>query len=79
VSLKLTTGRLIQRILAQPESGMTWQAATVRLKDGRAFHRVIIVDGQLSSRDGRWIPPFTEDDIDDIIVTHDHSGPPFES
>jgi hypothetical protein len=79
VSLKLTKERLIQRILAQPESGMTWQAATVRLKDGRTFQRVIIADGQLSSCDGRWVPPFTEDDIDDIIVTHDHGGPPFES
>jgi len=79
MALTLRGQRLIQRLLSQPESGMTWQAATVTLKDGRSFQRVIIVDGRLSSYDGSWEPPFTEDEILDIVVTNDRTGPPFQA
>ena len=62
----------------QPESGMTYQMLTVVLKDGRRFERVPHVAGQidLGGIEGFWMVPFEGDDIAQIVVTHDRSGPP---
>jgi hypothetical protein len=70
---------LLQRIMSLPESGMGYQIVTVRLKDGRNFERVIIVEGRLTDHAGLWTPPFSQEDIADIAVTHDRSGPPMEA
>ncbi len=69
--------RWIRRLQAQPETGMGFQSVTVRLRDGRRFHRVIIIGGHLTGEKG-WEPPFAERDIEDLLVTHDRSGPPVE-
>jgi hypothetical protein len=58
---------------------MGYQIATVRLKDGREFHRVWVIGGYLTDRAGQWTPPFSEDDIERIDVTHDRTGPPVET
>jgi len=62
----------------QPESGMTYQMLTIVLRDGRRFERVPYCAGRidLSGLPGFWKVPFTVDDITDVIVTHDRSGPP---
>lgn len=61
-----------------PESGMTYQIVTITLKDGRRFERVPHVEGRinLSGIQGFWKVPFYGDDIAEIVVTHDRSGPP---
>lgn len=58
---------------------MGYQIVTVALKDGREFRRVYVTAGRLSDKLGSWDPPFSENDIADIIVTHDRSGPPVQA
>jgi len=76
--LQIASEKLAERLRLQPETAMTCQYVTVRLTNGREFHRVCVVDGVLSDRFGAWDPPFYEADIADIVVTHDQSGPPVE-
>jgi hypothetical protein len=58
-------------LVAQGETGMGYQIASVILKDGRRFDRVVIVGGIVGQiKDIEGIP-FSEDQIDQIIVTHD--------
>ena len=57
---------------------MGHQFVTVILVDGRKWHRVAVVDGLLTAASTDWTPPFTEAEIDRLVVTHDRSGPPVE-
>jgi hypothetical protein len=68
----LTLGAKWAKVLvSQPETGMGYQVTTVRLKDGRKFDRVVIVEGRITKIADSDDIPFTEDQIDQIIVTHD--------
>ena len=58
-------------LASQPETGMGYQVVTVRTKDGRNFTRVVIVGGVVSSVQGSHDIPFFEEDINEIVVTHD--------
>lgn len=59
------------KLVAQGETGMGYQIATVVLKDGRRFDRVVIVGAHITQiKDIEGIP-FSEDQINEIIVTHD--------
>ena len=58
-------------LLSQPETGMSYQIASVFLRDGRRFDRVVIVQGVIGEVDGKKEIPFKEEDIEDIRVTHD--------
>lgn len=50
---------------------MGYQVASIILKDGRRFDRVVIVEGSITQiKDIKGIP-FSDDDIADIVVTHD--------
>jgi len=62
----------------QPESGMTYQMLTVSLHDGRSFERVPHVAGRIDLKgiEGFWKVPFEANEIANIVVTHDRSGPP---
>jgi hypothetical protein len=55
---------------AQPETGMGFQIATVKLLDGREFQRVRIVEGQITAVGGSTNVPFSDADIADIVVDH---------
>ena len=70
--------RWISYLRDQPESGMTYQMLTVVLHDGRHFERVPHVGGciDLKGIEGFWKVPFDANDISNINVTHDRSGPP---
>lgn len=58
-------------LVAQGETGMGYQVATVLLKDGRRFDHAVIVGGTIGQiKDVEGIP-FTEDQIETIIFTHD--------
>jgi hypothetical protein len=53
------------------ETGMGYQVVTIRLKDGRRFDGVTVVGGVISRVGRDESVPFAEEDIDDIVVTHD--------
>lgn len=59
------------RLAAQPETGMDHQVVTVVLRDGRRFDRVLVESGSITRVDGLDSIPFRDDDIADLIVTHD--------
>jgi len=50
---------------------MGYQVATIVLKDGRRFDQVVILEGKVGKIRGRQDVPFTEEDIAEIILTHD--------
>ena len=60
-----------RQLVLMPETGMGYQVATVALKDGRRFDQVVVVEGRITQIRGRADIPFTEDDILQIVVTHD--------
>ena len=57
-------------LVAQPETGMGYQIATVLLRDGTQINNVMIVGGIVTEVAGRNEIPFSEDQIVDIRVTH---------
>ena len=58
-------------LLSQPETGMDYQIVTIVLEDGRRFEQVVAAGGFLTSIRGLAAFPFQEDEIREIIVTHD--------
>jgi len=67
----MLSNKWVPELIAQGETGMDYQIASVVLKDGRRFDRVVIVGGVISQiKDIEGIP-FSEDQIEKIIVTHD--------
>jgi len=57
-------------LVAQPETGMSYQIASVVLRDGRRFDHTMIVGGIITEIAGSTEIPFTEDEIVEIRVTH---------
>lgn len=58
-------------LVAQPETGMGYQIATVVLRDGRTFEQTVITEGRITQIRGIEGIPFGKDQIAEIIVTHD--------
>lgn len=58
-------------LATRPETGMGYQITNIVLKDGRTFHQVVIVDGQITKVRGLANIPFSEEQIENIIITHD--------
>lgn len=50
---------------------MGYQIVSIVLKNGRQFDQVVIVDGNITQIRGIEEIPFREDEIDQILVTHD--------
>ena len=50
---------------------MGYQVVSVVLKDGKTFDQVIIVEGRITQVRGLGDIPFTEEQIAQIILTHD--------
>jgi hypothetical protein len=65
------SGKWAAKLLSQPETGMGYQVVTVVLKDGRKFPQVAVVQGQIAQIRGRKDIPFREEDIAELVVTHD--------
>lgn len=57
-------------LLSQPETGMDYQIVSIYLRDGRRYDNATIVGGIIADIAGDKNIPFTEDDIQDIRVTH---------
>lgn len=58
-------------LASKPETGMGYQVVSVILKDGRKFDQVAVVEGRITEIRARKDIPFTEDQISQIILTHD--------
>jgi hypothetical protein len=58
-------------LVSKPETGMGYQVVSVVLKDGRRFDQVAVVEGRIAKVRGHKDIPFTEDQLAQIIVTHE--------
>jgi hypothetical protein len=65
------SGKWASKLAAEPETGMGYQIASIVLKDGKRFDWVVVVDGNVTRVRGVEGIPFSEDQIEQIIVTHD--------
>lgn len=68
--------KFVKALVAQPETGMGYQVADVTLKSGLHFRGVTILNAEyVTSVQGCQSIPFTEPEIDKIIVTHEKLKP----
>ncbi|MFZ0930977.1 MAG: hypothetical protein WAN11_20395 [Syntrophobacteraceae bacterium] len=58
-------------LTSKPETGMGYQVVSVVLKDGRRYEQVVVIGGQITQIRGIKVIPFVEDEIAQIVVTHD--------
>jgi hypothetical protein len=61
----------LKELASKPETGMGYQVVSIVLKDGKRFDQVAVVEGRITEIRGRKDVPFAEDDISEIILTHD--------
>ncbi len=56
----------------EAETGMGYQVVSVHLRDGRAFDGVVVIDSSMMKLNAHTSDvPFVDDDIADIVLTHD--------
>lgn len=58
-------------LVEKPETGMGYQIVTVSLRDGRQFKQVVVVDGRITQIRGLIGIPFAQEEIADVLLTHD--------
>jgi hypothetical protein len=58
-------------LAAESESGMGYQVVSIHLVDGRRYDRVTVSGGHITAIPGCDGIPFTEEQIERIVVTHD--------
>ncbi|UCB57617.1 MAG: hypothetical protein JSV30_03285 [Candidatus Omnitrophota bacterium] len=68
--LKLSD-KWIEYLITQPETGMGYQIVSVITKNGMRYDRVIVDSGYITRIKDISDIPFTEEEIAEIIVTHD--------
>ena len=59
------------QLISQPETGLGYQIATIILKTGARYKQVVIDSGYITKIRGVRDIPFSEEEIGEIIVTHD--------
>ena len=57
-------------LTSQPETGMGYLFVSIRLKDGRWIDNVTVVGGIISRLPATVSEWFSDEDIEDIVVTH---------
>jgi len=65
------SAKWIAKLASEPETGMGYQVISVILRDGRRFDQVVVVEGKITEIRGLSDIPFTENQINQIILTHD--------
>ncbi len=65
------TAKWATELASKPETGMGYQVVSIVLRDGRRFEQVAVVEGLITKIRGRRDIPFCEDEIAEIILTHD--------
>jgi hypothetical protein len=68
--IKLSS-RWAKKLSSTPETGMGYQIVSITLNDGKRYDRVIVIEGQITEIRGLKNIPFTEDQIAEIVLTHD--------
>jgi hypothetical protein len=58
-------------LVSQPETGMGYQIASITLRDGARYNQAIIESGYITRIRNYDKIPFREEEIAEIIVTHD--------
>ena len=58
-------------LISQPETGMGYQIISVIKTNGTRYDQVVVDSGYITRVRGFNEIPFTEDEIQEIIVTHD--------
>ncbi len=67
--IKLTT-EWINQLTIKPETGMGYQIVSIVLRDGTRYDQVVVDAGYITQIKGFAGIPFSEEDIQEIIVTH---------
>lgn len=67
----LLSDRWLKELTEQPETGMGYHVVSIVLKDGRRYDRVVIDSGFVTKVKSMHEIPFKEEDIQQIIATHD--------
>jgi hypothetical protein len=62
--------RWAEVLKSQPETGMGYQIVSVRLKDGRRIDNVTVVGGIISGFSATVREWSSDEEIEDIVVTH---------
>lgn len=65
------SAKWVRELASKPETGMGYQVVSVTLKSGEKFDQVAVVEGRISSIRGHQDIPFNEDQIAQIVLTHD--------
>ncbi len=68
--LKLSD-KWIDFLVTHKETGMGYHIVSVILRDGRRYDRVVVDSGYITQVKGYDNIPFSEEDVVDIIITHD--------
>ena len=58
-------------LVAQPETGAGYQVASIILMNGSRYDQAVIEGGYVTRIRGFTEIPFSEDQISNIVVTHD--------
>jgi hypothetical protein len=61
----------INQLINIPETGMGYQIVSIVLSDGTKYDQVVVDSGYITQIKGFEVIPFSEEDIQEIIVTHD--------
>jgi hypothetical protein len=61
----------INFLIDKPESGMGYQIVTIILNNGEIFKQVVVQEAFITQIRGYFEIPFKEEDIAEIILTHD--------
>ena len=67
--IKLTT-EWINQLTIKPETGMGYQIVSIVLRDGTRYDQVVVDAGYITQIKGFTVIPFSEEYIQEIIVTH---------
>lgn len=59
------------KLTSQPETGMGYQVVSIVLKDGTRWNQALVEAGHVTRIKGLSLIPFREDQIADIIITHE--------
>jgi len=57
-------------LASKPETGMGYQVVSVVKKNGSRFDQVAVVEGQITKIRGRKDILFSEDEIAEVVLTH---------
>jgi hypothetical protein len=61
----------LAELVDKPETGMGYQVVSIVLKDGKRYDQVVVVEGRVTQIRELGDIPFTEEQIAQIILTHD--------